>query len=381
MKTTEPTYSLNTIIQKEPDNYGTERAFFTTKSQEFINHFDFEDRIQSEPVNIYTRFAARNSGTSVLQLEINDQKFSQTINGVSIQSPEATYARNGVIEESFIVNETINSVKVSTNAYQGWLDKIEITVRKKLDYNGSPIQFSDRNCIDHSTAGFNIDANENDLAIWEITKPTEVQAFDFVQAPQGKISFYYETANQLKRFIIFEPTKINSYPGKASRIQNQNLHGIFEADMIIVYHEDFASQSEELANHRRDFNGFKVETISTSKIFNEFSSGRMDPTAIRDFAKMIYDRYPSFNFLLLMGDGSYDYRAILNEQVNDNYVPVYETEESLNPISGYVSDDYFALLSDSEGLDLNGNLDIAVGRLPVRNAAQGRAPCRKDHPV
>ena len=46
------------------------------------------------------------------------------------------------------------------------------------------------------------------------------------------------------------------------------------------------------------------------KIYNEFSSGAQDITAIRDFVKMIYDRSGNTapRYLLMFGDASYDYK-------------------------------------------------------------------------
>ena len=45
------------------------------------------------------------------------------------------------------------------------------------------------------------------------------------------------------------------------------------------------------------------------KIYNEFSSGAQDITAIRDFVKMLYDKAQPGKeprYLLLFGDASYD---------------------------------------------------------------------------
>jgi hypothetical protein len=85
-------------------------------------------------------------------------------------------------------------------------------------------------------------------------------------------------------------------------------------------------------------------------VFNEFSSGMPDVTAIRLFMKMFYDRATTANEvpknLLLFGDGSYDNRNKL--QPNTNYIITYESEESLIPTNTYTSDDYFVTLSDNE---------------------------------
>ena len=347
-------------------------SFFSTKEQDFLSKFDVASLLLGEPLQYELVFAARNGSASTVSLTIGDETFSRSINGVSIQSPEATYAREGRIEGSLLLASTPGQLKVKTNAYQGWLDKIQLNGRRLTSYQNKPLILSDRFSLEQEKAGFEIAQAPDGLIIWNITDAVRPFEQGLSNSEGGKKRFGYSPEDQLLRFIAFRPQDVSLIPGKASRVENQNLHGIFDADMIIVYHPDFRQQAERLAAHRRDFNGFDVNTVAIQQIYNEFSSGRQDPTAIRDFVKMIYDRNEEFAYLLLFGDGSYDYKSILNSANNDNFIPVYETKESLNPISGYVSDDYFALLSDDEGYDLEGDMDIAIGRLPVRTAAQAK---------
>ncbi|MBT8234284.1 MAG: type IX secretion system sortase PorU, partial [Saprospiraceae bacterium] len=54
-----------------------------------------------------------------------------------------------------------------------------------------------------------------------------------------------------------------------------------------------------------------------------------------------------------------------------NFVPTYQTDESLHPVEAFPSDDFFALLSDQEGEDsLDGALDIGVGRIPAKTLSE-----------
>ena len=51
--------------------------------------------------------------------------------------------------------------------------------------------------------------------------------------------------------------------------------------------------------------------------------------------------------LLLFGRGSYDYKKYL--VYNKNFVPTYESRNSLSPLQTYSSDDYFGFLETNEG--------------------------------
>src|SRR5204862_4473646 len=106
-----------------------------------------------------------------------------------------------------------------------------------------------------------------------------------------------------------------------------------------------------------------------------FSGGKQDVSAIRDFAKYLNDRNAGLKYLLLFGRGSYDYKNYL--PYNKNFVPTYESRNSLSPLETYSSDDYFAFLENAEG---NWGEDppephtmaISVGRLPVKKPEEAR---------
>jgi hypothetical protein len=110
---------------------------------------------------------------------------------------------------------------------------------------------------------------------------------------------------------------------------------------------------------------------TTDQVYNEFSSGAQDIGAIRDFARMFYNRAGKDTaempkYILLLGDASFDYKNRITN--NSNFVPTYETSESIDLINSYCSDDYFGFLDSNEGVEnwaVANTLDIGVGRLPV----------------
>jgi len=93
---------------------------------------------------------------------------------------------------------------------------------------------------------------------------------------------------------------------------------------------------------------------------------------------MFYKRSTSENdtprYLLLFGDGSYD--NISDKKSNTNLIPTYQSWESINKTSSFVTDDFFGLLDDNEG-EADGLLDIGIGRLPVSTTEQADAVIRK----
>ena len=110
--------------------------------------------------------------------------------------------------------------------------------------------------------------------------------------------------------------------------------------------------------------------VNPFQIYNEFSSGAQDIVAIRDFVRMFYERATSVNdlpkYLLLFGDGSYDNKNRLTD--NTNFIPTYQSVNSLSITGSLVSDDYYGLLDSTEGRWSAGveYVDVGIGRFPVK---------------
>jgi hypothetical protein len=85
---------------------------------------------------------------------------------------------------------------------------------------------------------------------------------------------------------------------------------------LILTHPDFINASEAIAGFHRNYDGMTVEVITTTQVYNEFGSGIPDATAIRNFIRMFYDRSKKIKYVMLVGDGSYDNRNILEQTVH-----------------------------------------------------------------
>jgi hypothetical protein len=344
------------------DWYGEYFALETT--QEFENNFDISDLAIGENGTISMNFAARSETSSKVILTVNDDEFDKTANGVSLSDIESQYAYNVRFREDISLVSGSNSIKVeyvkSSSPDEGWLDYIQLEYRKKITNKYEQIRISDSKSLTFNTSSLSVPSG---ITVWDITN---LNTTSIITPQNDKIT--YTSNAELKTFYYADATNY-LVPLAVGEIENQNLHGIVNADFVIVFHPDFTDAAERLAEHRRLHNGYVVETVDVTKIYNEFSSGRVDPTGIRDFARMLHLRDEGFKYLLLLGDGSYDYRALSPNLSDHNFIPVYETDESLHPIEGFPSDDYYSLLSDEEGENkLKGGLDIAVGRIPVTTA-------------
>ncbi|MFM1793889.1 MAG: type secretion system sortase PorU, partial [Bacteroidota bacterium] len=296
----------------------------------------------------------------------------------TLLEPVANVSRlttEGILSSRAIVAQ-YEFVPGSSNA-QAWLNWFELVYKKELKlYNDSSLSFRDPSLLgEDQIVQFVLASSNPNLKVWEVTKLGFYQKLktEFV-ANQYR---FKDQANELKEYIAFDPARVPK-PVLVGNVVNQNLHGEGFYDMVIVADPNMLNEAKRLAQFRRTNNGLRVLVTDPLTIYNEFSGGSPDPSAIRNFLKMFYDRAGSDlanrpKYLLLFGATSFKYKERTGEKTN--LVPSYQSLSSLDPLTSYVSDDFFGYLDEED--DINTNipapmLDLAVGRIPARTIAQAR---------
>lgn len=283
----------------------------------------------------------------------------------------------------------------------GNLDYLELNYRRALRRYGAQTTFRNASVgAPGSIPQYDVAGCDANTQVWDVTDPRQPRRQ--VLTLVGSTGSFVAPADSLREFIVFNPGEARTEVRGFGGVPNQDLHALNvgaspteQLDLVIVTHPQFLGQANRLAEHRRQHDNLQVAVATTTQVWNEFSSGRQDITAIRDLMRLVYARttdpltYP-IN-LLIFGDASYDYKSNRwYEQRagapraptpdNTNFVPVYEARESLNPITAFSSEDYFALMDDVEGnwdetgaTGLVEMMDLGVGRLPARDDANAAA--------
>ncbi|NEN22808.1 type IX secretion system sortase PorU [Cryomorpha ignava] len=279
------------------------------------------------------------------------------------------------------LNININYQKNAPSA-TGWLDWLNINTRRKLRMTGNQMAFRDAKSVGvGTTSRFTVANVSLQTQIWDVTDPTNARSVSFNRI--GDQAVFTLSTEILREFIGFNsgfktPTLFGS-------VQNQNLHalgGSERIDMIIVAPSLLMDNAEDLADLHRNYelDPLNVQVVRLEEIYNEFSSGMRDVTAIKWFMKMLYDRANGnealmTRYLLLFGDGSYDNKNFTPG--NTNLIPTFQSANSLSPTNSYVSDDYFTLLSDDDGEDSRDLMDMAVGRIVAKNKQEANSVVNK----
>ena len=263
-----------------------------------------------------------------------------------------------------------------------YIDWFEMLFKRNLALSGDAMTF--RNIASIGTGNvstFQVSNAGNNTAVWDVTNVASIQQMS-ATLNGSQLSFSANT-DQLKEFIAFNTNGNFSTPAYVEQVANQNLHAIGQPNMVIVTYDDFAAASNDLANYHIANDHISVNVVLLSQIYNEFSSGKPDISAIRDFMVMLYQRAGADTsklprYLLLMGDGSYDPKGRIAN--SSNYIPTYQSSESNDPYSTYTSDDFFGMLDQNEGGQIeNGfqRVDLSIGRLPAESESEAEAMVAK----
>jgi hypothetical protein len=349
---------------------------------ELTIRFPFEGIVPNSEIKLVSNVMAQTYNEAKFQLFWNNVQLAERVMPIVPQTQYGAKGRIGV--DTLTFSESVVGAAGSANQdikYQytkgaslrsaGYLNYVLFQVKRKLAWYGGATPFmtlpSDQN---FSTIQFA--SPPSGMRVWDITEPFNNRE---VAVSIGNVAEFAGPTFAARSYVAFVP---NDLPGPTfeNKVNNQDLSSASTPHLLIVTYPDWRQEADRLADHRRKTYGIDVLVVSTEEIYQEFSGGRQDVAAIRDFTRHLYRQEPGkLKNLLLFGRGSYDYKKrVFN---NTNFVPTYESRNSLNPLDTYSSDDFFGFLEDNEGEwsenpARNHTLDIGVGRLPVRSLTEAK---------
>jgi len=348
--------------------------------------FDMSGVVENSPITLVSKVMARAYEPASFKVFYNNVEVgTQEIPIVS----NSTYAAKGRMKTDTLrfnatsVGAAANSnqrikyqfIKSGTQNSVGYHDNFLVSLQRKISLYGDQTIFTLTDGLANPQSTVEILSNSVDPAVWDVTDPFNIKNQSHLYTG-GKAIFNTET-NSIKRFAIFNSQKAMAVPAAEGNVANQNLQSISSAELLVIAHPDFLNEATRLAAHRLSNNELTSHIVTPQQIYNEYSGGKQDVSALRDFVRDVYVKSNSFlKYVLLFGRGSFDYKdRALN---NSNYVPIYESRNSLSPLETYSSDDFFGFLEENEGewsevSSFDHTLEIGVGRLPVRTTEEAAA--------
>jgi len=147
-------------------------------------------------------------------------------------------------------------------------------------------------------------------------------------------------------------------------------------DMVIIYHPDFKDAALRLKEHREKKLPYKdnpyVKAVNVEDVYDNFSGGKRDVIAIRNYIKFLYDNFtvdsfPILKYVLIIGEGTYDYRNYLGR--GNCFIPLYMNRYFTNEDEAIEDEDFLTKLDDGD----DRVPDIAIGRLSVVTTHEANA--------
>jgi hypothetical protein len=360
------------LLKSGREWYGEEFDILTN----YTFGFTFPNLDPAASVNVKASFVARSSTGSGSTRFVVTSGSNSDVDTITNVTGIYEYARGGGVE--FLTNGSGSSIlvdvdydKMSSPSAIGWLNEIEVNATRNLTMSGNQMAFRDLQSIGVGNVGdFTLTGASSVREIWEITDPLNPTKLNVTTG--SSINFAINT-DSLREFIAFTNSSYKT-PVSYGKIANQDLHALSFADMFIVAHPSFVNQANQLADFHRE-EGLTVHVVKPQQIYNEFSSGAQDITAIKTFMKMFYDRAGADTtllprYLLLFGDGSYDNKDRLAG--NTRFIPTYQSGNSIISTASFTADDFFGLLSDNDGMGNQDLLDIGVGRIPSKSTQEAQ---------
>ncbi len=339
------------------------------------NTFDFSTGPVTGQIHMQMKLASAGlADGSVFTAYTNGQMLDRYVMGAATLSRLASvrYATHDINPSGSSLSVRLDFQPASDG--RGYLDYIVLNMRRPLSFSGGQMLFRDwQAAAPGNVARYEIQRSDASVRVWDVTDPLRPVIMN--GSLQGSTYTFTQDAAALREFIIYNGTQYHT-PAYVEAAGNQNLHGTGQVDYIIVTYPGFRDAAERLADFHRSHSSLRTVVVTTTQIYNEFSSGSQDISAIRDFVKMFYDRAGTDTaqmpkYLLLFGDASYDYKDRVTG--NTNFVPAFESRASYYLDSASCNDDFYAFLDDNEHIEdysIPNTLDVGVGRLPVKTLAE-----------
>ncbi|QAA81744.1 type IX secretion system sortase PorU [Aequorivita sp. H23M31] len=361
--------------------------------------FSFPNIISEEPIRMKLKVAAASESATSMTVSANGTSldpinFTALSRYVLLSTKESVnniLASGETVKVDLVYNNSGNPSSV------GYLDYLSVEAVRQLKGVSGQLPFRYKNAGTLTGIGeYQISNAAQFSQVWDVTDPYFITAKQNVE--NGTSISFKQNMGTVREYVAVNP---NDYytPVKIrnSVVANQDLKGsIFrdesgnfkDVDYIIITAPFLIQPALRLASFHRSLQGLNVKVVTTDKIYEEFSSGKQDIAAIRNFIRYVYynasDPSKRIKYIGIMGDTSVDYKNRLPN--NNNIVPTFHRVDGTSETASYMSDDFYGSMDDLGGsiggnsynengvrVDDTDKLDIAMGRMIVDNVSLANA--------
>lgn len=338
--------------------------------------FHFPDIVLGSDYQVTIKTGAVSSSSTSMLININGQSNS-ILSYSPINDPVFLVTRN--LEQNFEANSSNVAIEMQYNnngnpSSVAYLDYVRVEAIEHLRGKNEQFLFTNKETENMIGIGeYRMSNAQNIKEIWDITDWQNIQS----KSNNGSNTIQWKAnLGEARTYLAvnendyYQPIAVEN-----PKQQNQNIKGnVFrdaqgnfkDVDYLIITTSKLLQPAIRLANHHSSYNHLNVKVITAEDIYQEFSSGKQDISAIRNLVRYVYNNASSpdkrLKYLALLGDTSVDYKDRWED--NNNILPTFHTLESTSNYSSYMSDDFFGMMDSNEGSMLaSDKLDLAIGRI------------------
>lgn len=359
------------IIQSGREWFG---SIFSSGESQNIDLFEIED---DSRIDLEISLISRSTVESSFSIFFNEQLVSKKdmglikdkIYGEKYKKEIAKYSFNGNTNNNNLINLKYDGLASAIS----YLDYIKLNSLIPLNYKNEQIKFYIKPSQNNLIFRQNINSS-NQISVWDITDPYKISEHEITKADDSDYFFTYSN-EKFQNKIAFKKEALD-YPRFIKVLENSDILDHNNPDLLIITHKKFIEQAERLKKLRESKDLLNVEIQTVDDVYNQFSSGNLDVSSIRNYIKYVYNTSSkNLKYVLLFGDCSYDYKHRVPN--NTNLIPIYQSYNSSNNIYSFASDDYYGFLDNDEGVWLEStsgdhDLEVSIGRIPSRNKDEAK---------
>lgn len=309
----------------------------------------------SKRLTIFVGIQGLTQTSHTIQVELNGV-FLGTITGAGHQLMNQNFKISAAVPGR--VNQGTNTLRLSTTGNAGdvsLLESISVNYRRKYKAQNNTLKFTTAENKRSFVRGFATDT----VRVFDLINRDEPARLNVPVISEGDTFRVDLPANEARAMLAVEDSALSQVSWIEPNSPSTLWAAANNAQLLIVTHKDFTAQANAWAAMRGG-QGILSKVVQIEDVFDEFNFGASDSLALRSFFLYAKDNWQTPpQYILLIGDASYDYRNYEGRGYN-NYIP-----------TKMVDTIYMETGSDETLADFNndGLAEISIGRIPARQAS------------
>lgn len=288
-------------------------------------------------------------------------KVSLSLNGTELGTAESSETGDWQISEEVsadLLKDSGNELKIVSALNSGvnysliYLDSIDLEYQRLAQAVNGELTFSSSEDSSMTVAGF---SSRTVLAL-DITDPNEpVRIYPTVEE-EGEGAYTVTVPVQAEHRYFLTENITATVSGELTADTPSSLHDARNrADYLLISPLHLMDEARRLAEYR-ETQGLETMVVDIDDVQDEFSDSLAAPEAVRDFLAYVHENWAKVpHYVVLVGDGSYDYKNYLGAGW-----PLVPTVLTATPEGYFPSDNALADVVGDDKVP-----EFAIGRIPV----------------